>query len=449
MRFLEIQSAVKRDHLHQIPHDGMGIEAGSLSDFLILKEKQDIASLSYVAVSYCWDRSAASWFYDRNSYHQMTIFQSGSLREMSDSDVLYRAFKFAEYHGCRNIWMGQFCIDQSDPVDKQDGIQAMDIVYQSSQYSVAILECYIDSQAKVNALASLFTGDMIELDRLKDLEEILDDLAEDAWFTRAWTLQEAVSAGSLMKVLLGCAIEAYKPEEFGSIPGEIETTIWDLQTAMVTARNWMEELFAAGVLEDDTMATNISNYADELFNMRPDILPAVESWSNSHPVDSSDRQICSAAELLIACRIGKILCSRTDWVLSVIFVTMKLGLKSDVLDDMLFSFSTCVHTLAILNGDTSLLGRYSDPYQRSYLSRDGRNPVGFQSDLTDSAMGFGFSWGSPPWSSLRNIEYFDQHDEPLKLTPAILTSKGLRVKGVLWSMKSSIDLSELQSTFCQ
>ena len=434
LRFLEIQCSAKKSRE---------------SRALTLQDKASVASRSYVAVSYCWDRSGATWFQGQHS-SKLSIFQSGSLREESSLDVLCRAVEFAEHHDCRNIWMDQYCIDQNDPVDKQDGIQAMDIVYQSSQYPVAILESFIDTQGKVDALATLFTGEMIEIDDLEELEEALETLLDDAWFTRAWTLQEAVSAGSPMKVLIGCPIEASKPEEFGCIPGEIETTIWDLQTAMVTARNWMEELFAAGVLEDDSMATNISNYADELFNMIPDILPEASetAWSNDRARDPSDRQISTAAEAIntLQNRKNSVFSDRLGIVGNL--CDYEIRLRSDVLELMPFAFSTCVHTLAILNGDTSLLARYSDPYSRSYLARDGRNSLGFSSDPSDTPMAnYGFSWGPVPWGSLRNIEYFDQHDEPLKLTPATLTVKGLRVRGTLWSIQSSIELLEMQAQF--
>ena len=434
LRLLETQSSAKKS---------------GESEVLVLQDKTNVTSQSYVAVSYCWDRSAAAWFQGQLS-SRLLIFQSGSLREESSLDVLCRAVKFAEHHGCRNIWMDQYCIDQNDPVDKQDGIQAMDIVYQSSQYPVAILESYIDTQGKVDALATIFTGEMNEIDHLEELEEALETLLDDAWFTRAWTLQEAVSAGSPMKVLIGCPVEASKPDEFGCIRGEIETTIWDLQTAMVTARNWMEELFAVGVLEDDSIATNISNYADELFNMIPDILPeaSATAWSNDRAHDPSDRQICSAAEAVntLQDRKNSVFSDRLGIVGNL--CDYEIRLKSDVLERLPYAFSTCVHTLAILNGDTSLLARYSDPYSRSYLARDGRNSLGFSSDPSDAPMAsYGFSWGPVPWGSLRNIEYFDQHDEPLKLTPATLTVKGLRVRGTLWSILSSIELLEMQAQF--
>ncbi|MCJ1329287.1 hypothetical protein MMC10_005966 [Thelotrema lepadinum] len=435
LRFLEIQSSAKEERD---------------SKALVLRDKADVTSHSYVAVSYCWDRSGAAWFSEQTP-SKLSIFESSSsLREVSGSDVLCRAVKFAHHHGCENIWMDQYCIDQNDPVDKQDGIQAMDIVYQASQHPVAILESYVDTQEKVDALATLFTGEMIAMDHLEELEEVLEILVDDAWFTRAWTLQEAVSAGSSMRVLIGCPVEADKPEEFGSIPGEIETTIWDLQTAMVTARNWMEEFFAAGVLEDDGTATRISNYADELFNMLPDILPAASdtAWANDRARDPSDRQICNAAEAIntLQNRKNSVFSDRLGIVGNL--CDYEIRLNSDVLEHMPFAFSTCVHTLAILNGDTSLLARYSDPHSRSYLARDGRNSVGFTSDPLDSAgVNYGFSWGPVPWGSLRNIEYFDQHDEPLKLAPATLTLKGLRVRGTLWSILSSVNLRELQAQF--
>ena len=414
---------------------------------LALRDKYDTTQTHYAAVSYCWDRSGTSWFSERN-ISGTSIFENGNIKAYTSSDVVYRAMQFARHHGCKHIWMDQYCIDQDDHHDKQDGIQAMDLVYQLSKYPVAILESYVDSQSRIDALGSLFTGEMDETSCLNDLEDVLKLLFDDLWFTRAWTLQEAVASGLTMYMLIGCDHALTKPEGFGCIPGEIQITIWDLQTAMVAARNWMEELLATDILEDDAIAIRISNYADELLNMLPSILPSTTSW-NSPSRDSSDRQICNTAEAIniLQGRQNSIFSDRLGIIGNLCDYEIRLpdGLLEPTTP---YGFSTCVHTLAILNGDTSLLGHYSDPYSRSYLARDGRNAIGFTSDPSDSAAAtFGFSWGPSPWGALRNIEYFDTHDEPLKLEPATLSMHGLRVKGALWCLQSCIELSQMQASF--
>ena len=446
LRFLEVDNCQASSN-GETWLDAKDASAISSPISVTLQRKRDAATVPYVAISYCWNRSGASWFPSKKAPRVRIKQNDGSL-VVSESDVILRALRFASCRGCRHIWMDQFCINQNDPVDKQDGIQAMDLVYQSSQHPVAILESFIDTQERMRAFSSLFTGEMVEESQLEDLDEALEILAEDAWFTRAWTLQEAVSSGLSMRVLIGCDRSLTKPKEFGFISGEIGTTLWDIQVAMITARNWMEEFLAAGSLEDEGVAISISNCADTIYNMMPDILPAGTAWSDSRPRASSDRQTCTAAEAVNALqeRKNSVFSDRLGIIGNL--CDFEIRLQSDVLEQKDFAFSTCVHTLAILNGDTSLLGRYSDPYCRSYLSRDGRNSVGFLSDPTDSAeRSFGFSWGPVPWGSLRNIEYFDQHDEALKLEPATLSLEGLRVRGTLWSIDSSVELPELQIRF--
>ena len=446
LRFLEIQQAfgTRPSQPSSTAADSPFLEEaihGSLG--LTLTDRQPSSgSANYVAVSYCWYRPNIAWFMEQG-LPSIPISKHGqSLGSTGPQDILYRASNYALRQGLKRIWIDQYCIDQEDPRDKQDGIQAMDLVYQLSSHPVAILESFVETQAQLEAFASLFTGDMLEVDRLDDLEQVLEHLAKDAWFTRAWTLQESTSAGVTTALLIGCAYDLDKPDVFGPAPGELEITVWDFQNAMVTARLWMEEFSDIGILENNSTASCISNCADDLLNFLPLILPDSRERGPSH------RQVCNAAEAVNALQDRKNTVFSDRLAILSNLCDYEIRLQDNVLDVPQHSFSTCVLTLSLLNGDMSLLGKYSDPYSRSYLARDGRNSVGFMTDMSDSALNrYGFSWGPAPTGSLRNIEFYDQHDEAFRVQPATLSANGLRLRGILWQMSHQIPLPHIRQRF--
>ena len=446
LRFLEIDSREDSTRSNYLDSTSGASWRPSVHQYLSLslrERSQSTITPRYVAISYCWYRPNVSWFTDREMPDIIVVTANGKVNKSPEPvDVLHRASAYALRHGMNRIWIDQYCIDQADQLDKQVGIQAMDNVYQHSSHPIAILESFIETQDQLNALAKLFTGKELQVHEIEDLEETLCELSEDAWFTRAWTLQESTSAGSSMMLLIGCSLDLDKPEELGTTPGEIEVSIWDFQNAMVQARILMEEFMNGGVLEDESSAVAVSNYADELFNSFPFITP--EALQRS----SADRQVCTAAEAVnyLQNRQNTVYSDRLAIVGNL--CNYEIRLKGDALDRPEYSFSTCVLTLAILNGDSSLLGLYTDPYERSYLARDGKNSIGFETNATDSAFhSHGFSWGPVPTGSLRNIEYFDQHDEKFQLRPCLLSPSGLKVSGLLWCMDHRIFLPKTRDKF--
>ena len=147
----------------------------------------------------------------------------------------------------------------------------MDIVYQHSTCPAAILESFIETQQQLDAFAKLFTVEELQEHELEGLEELLSVLHDDAWFTRAWTLQEATSAGTKMVLLIGCDPTLIKPSDFGHGPTDIEVELPGFRMAMVTARLMMEDVLAREDLNHE-MATSISNLADGIFNFLPSFI---------------------------------------------------------------------------------------------------------------------------------------------------------------------------------
>lgn len=404
---------------------------------------------AYVAVSYCWSREDAEWF-TRHIEAPIEVLtdDNGKRPSTVPPDFLHRSVAYATHRDINAIWIDQESINQNDPIDKENGIQAMDIVYQDSRYPIAVLEFFFQTQIEVDVFTSVIS-DMLDFDpgQIESLEDVLSSLSQDLWFSRAWTLQESTSAGASMMLLLGCP-GLDKNSYFGFVPGEFEISIWDFQNAMVNSRTLIEEGLAAGTWSDTTSAVHASNCADVLYNYIPTTHPDLASTERN----SSHRQQCTAAEALtfLDDRFNSVFSDRLAILANI--CNYEVRINSTVLELLGYSFSAYALTLAILNGDMSLLaGCQANEEKASTIpsrsnwfldqAKDGRSskPPFYRNDDSDSpANAYGFSWGPNPWASLSNIQYFEECGDLFRLKPATLSVYGLRVCGVLWEIKELI-----------
>lgn len=308
---------------------------------------------AYVVVSYCWNRARSEWSSNNSHESIQVICEDQSRRPINAPfDLLYRSIAYAEAQNINAIWIDQECIDQSDPVEKEKAIQEMDMVYENSSYPIAVLEFGFQTQTELDVFASIcdeihytFNPSQIEV-----LESVLIALTYEKLFERAWTLQESVSAGARMILLLGCQ-GLQKSPHFGLTPGEFEISVWDFQNAMVNVRIFIEEGLAASVWPDSRSAINASNCADVLWNYIPTIIPGSEP-------DAPHVRVHSAAQALtfLDNRFNSHFPDRLAILANL--CDYEYRIKTEVLELPNSSFSICSLTLAILNGDMSLLGGY-------------------------------------------------------------------------------------------
>lgn len=430
---------------------------GNNAKYLKLQSRQTLTKPSaYVAVSYCWNRNYVDWFTDRDNPSVQIVLEDSSIKPSNTPpDVLHRAIAFASVHSLNAIWIDQECIIQEDDQDKNDGIQAMDIVYQESSLPVAIAEFSFQTQGEIDIFVAIADPERYPFDPLKieDLCNALAELSDDAWFTRAWTLQESTSAGLSMVLLLGCPSDVDKPACFGIIPGEIEISIWDFQEAMVNARGLIEECLAADVWPDSSVAIQASNFADIIWNYIPTIIP------NSHKRDSSHRQACNAAEALSFLRDRK-----NSFLPDRLAILANLCNYEQRIDPTVFSslhcgFSVCALTLSILNGDMSLLAGYavdSGPTpgidaKRAWVLETARNSralgLVFENNDQDISSSYGFSWGPHPSGHLGNVRYIEENDVMFRITPATISAYGLKVSGIIWDIKHVVEVPNTRKLF--
>ena len=416
---------------------------------------------AYVAVSYCWERDNPAWSSNESDKPLQVIGDTLSRRPINaPPDVLYRSIAYAKAQNINAIWIDQECIDQNDPVDKENAIQEMDMVYQESKYAIAVLEFSFETQTELDLFASFCDKgpDTFEPNQIVVLESVLEALTEDSWFERAWTLQESVSAGARMTLLLGCP-GLQKSPNFGHTPEEFEISIFDFQHAMVNVRLSIEEGLAASVWSDPSSANNASNCADILWNYIPTFIPDFTNltWKEDAPKD----RIRTAAQALtfLDSRLNSNFPDRLAILANL--CDYEYRIKTEVLELPSISFSICCLTLAILNGDMSLLGGYREGMKMlrdkygwiawSIGLNENRRSLGlvYENDDYDlQSNTYGFSWGPKPVACLDNITYLDeQYGAVFRLRPATLSMHGLRVCGVLWDVKCTASVPNTQKRF--
>ncbi|KAK1521518.1 hypothetical protein CPAR01_15041 [Colletotrichum paranaense] len=165
----------------------------------------------YVAVSYCWPEEIK----DEYGNTVPPIIES-KVRDLNGKpraaraldDVLDRAVDFANSVGLRMIWIDQECLPQPKEDGSEEekayqrlGVQALDIVYNRAIVTAGLHESTI-SKTEMSAIQLLIQHKTEELRYLSLRPQLfqyaLDFLymvQADKWYTRAWVIQEAVSAG--------------------------------------------------------------------------------------------------------------------------------------------------------------------------------------------------------------------------------------------------------------
>lgn len=449
LRFLLIFQSKDNEDLCNELHKGiMSTATPPCQTVLKVGDQSSLADrAAYIAVSYCWERSNLEWFTDL-SKEPIEILEAGISKRPSTvpPDVLHRSVAYAKHRDINAIWIDQECINQDDEIEKENGIQAMDIVYQESRHPIAILQYCFESQVELDVFSSLFgrVDEMYTPDQIEVLYVVLSDISDDPWFSRAWTLQEATSAGASMMLLIGCP-GLDKCPSFGPIPGEFEISVREFQDCMAMAVVFIEERLEAGTWSDSNLAISAFNRASEMWNLIPTI------YSGSAERDSSHRQQCTAAEALtlLEDRANSVFSDRLAIMANI--CNYEVRIDSKVLEQPDSSFSACALTLAVLNGDMSLL---AGCLERAPILKDKRadcrsvRPLFYWNDNSDSsANAYGFSWGPRPSGSLSNIIYLEENNRMFRLMPATLSTSGLKVCGILWEIKQLIRVPKTKRRF--
>ncbi|OTB02101.1 hypothetical protein M426DRAFT_322927 [Hypoxylon sp. CI-4A] len=161
----------------------------------------------YVAVSYTWepseeeeDQEPEDETVKRYLVEPREAGRPAVLSEVRNA-VWRRTLSYADYVGCKNIWIDRECIDQDESGEKESAIQNMHLVYSLSEFPVALLTYSIDTEEELDLLVS-FMSEEVSVEDEPAVLDLLNNITSGLWWTRAWTYQEDYKASIRMKLLL-------------------------------------------------------------------------------------------------------------------------------------------------------------------------------------------------------------------------------------------------------
>ena len=450
---------------------------------LFLTDTADLPDCThYVAVSYCW-KSQKEDKDENKSFRIQTLddFHDGT----APRDIVMRAIKFAAHRKARFIWIDQECIRQNDREDKELGIQSMDLVYSRASFPLALMDTVFDSVKHILAIKQAIARFQIYLQQLHqppvseseilNVASAIQLLGQDRWLTRAWILQETILSGLKMEFLCRCSIDP-PSDAFQGPPGEILLSMGHMRELHGSIEVY-SQLASTVRRNDDDPNKLLRQFLASSNGPATRLTIGERRWSHqSHAFNA-----VAAFNLLEGYKNSRV-ADRLAIIANL--CDYQTRLDTTKLTSMRFGFSTCLLTLALINGDISLLQFWSElnldtlPYNlKRYRIKETIKPSG---DL----LNFPSSWNTFSWSPAsgtclspdneycldvvgveeRAVNAEDEDitldiDPGLKLRifhgPAIrvagtrLTRDGLQLDGWLWTVEQSIDLSFMRDALLE
>jgi hypothetical protein len=225
---------------HLLQHDGRGKPVK-----ILLAPCSRVRPYRYVALSYPCHPS-----YGESNTKGGYEWQKGivSVRDT----VLDRTIRFIQYkQGLRGMipfWIDKLSIEQHDPSEREEGMQSMDLVYKRCAFAVGYLWVEVKTQVQLDHLSNLLGGRIVDglvsgqWPTLKEgidartSDEVLDllvQITDDPWWSRAWIFQEDYLTWKKMWLLIRHAQGLDKtraPKEIGCLPGELVVKSHKLRT---------------------------------------------------------------------------------------------------------------------------------------------------------------------------------------------------------------------------
>lgn len=334
----------------------------------------------YVAVSYCWPQAK----YDEKGKEvpyegSYTVTRNNDTkRNRAPDEVIDRSVAFALENDVRLIWIDQDCINQDDDIDKELGIQSMDIVYQRARFSIGLFNAEIESDEEITAINEFLSwggrpGSSADVSSLLPfLDGFLDALQrilEDPWTTRAWILQESFSAGKSM-VLLFRRGDKVTTQNIGWSGQSCSSTDVAMDLDILNNCITYARYFYTIAEQDKLSRKQLDQFARigrKLTSFHPMAPESPLHGGRGH--ETRSRKSCNAAVALsyMQHRYN----SRVPDRLAIIanLCDYDLRINTQYVERHVASLATCIFTLAIINGDLSLL--YSEFYSCS-IPRGGK-----------------------------------------------------------------------------
>lgn len=374
----------------------------------------------YLAVSYCWHRGEVA-SEDAADKFRIRTAEGKERLAWAPTAILRRAIEYAIHYNIPYIWIDQDCIEQNDREGKIAGIQSLDLVYRRAEYSVGLLRETLRSQRHIDALLAIrevqrtVTAPDASLPEVdwEAICELLEHLATDEWFTRSWILQEYALAKD-MRLLVKCPPDLNFSTMVQVGQGQVELPPKDFE------------------LEDIGHQYIAGGKSDRLSFDR--LLQAIGS-TNARPVcqplgtfgGEEERFGTNASKALWYLRKRKN--TRVQDRITIIGNLCDNALRLDTRQRDLesHSFSVALLTLALLNGDFSLL--FSEP---------------------DKSMApkFSDSWLPSPSTAFDQVRGLGDLGDTIRFATFGISARGLGCKGFITHINTQIDMAKIQMLYC-
>jgi len=372
----------------------------------------------YLAVSYCWQRGGVA-SEDAADKFRIRTAEGKERLACAPTAILRRALEYAIHYDIPYIWIDQDCIEQNDREGKIAGIQSLHLVYRRAEYSVGLLRESLRSQRHIDALLAIREvqrtvtapdPSLPEVDWVA-ICELLEHLATDEWFTRSWTLQEYALAKN-MRLLVKCPP--------------------DLNFSIVLVGQSQVELFPKDFELDGIGHQYIS--VGKLERRSFDRLLQAIGSTNARPVfhplgnfgSEEERFGTNASKALWYLRKRKN--TRVQDRITIIGNLCDYALRLDIRQKDLesYSFSLTLLTLALLNGDFSLLFYEPDKSVAPKMSD---------------------SWLPSPSTSFDQIRGLEDLGNSTRFATSGISARGLSCKGFITYINTQIDMAKIQMLY--
>ncbi|KAI9878138.1 MAG: hypothetical protein M1830_001784 [Pleopsidium flavum] len=375
--------------------------------------------------------------------------KQGVREARSPSHILERAIKYAADHDVGLIWIDQDCIQQDNAQEKEEQIQSMHMVYRMSNWPLALLGTRITHQAYVNALIAFMDKREVDSSLTGNVIDLMDLIGRDLYFTRAWTLQEAMSAESKIVISIPCDSRLEQTNSLGSTAGEIQLEVDDLLRKAV---DWANARYAQAPEELEDAPRAKMKYA-----MHHLVDTCFTQGGTGNLGSANNRWIMNAAEATSYLDLRKN--TRVSDRIAILgnMCGYRVRLSTVAVEPDAYSFSTCALALALLNGDTSLLNGYREAAlglegdQNSVLNPAKLCEIASSADQHAEPQPHGFSWCPPRTGRLAHLPYTSDRprDTLFRLRTVAFESHGLLTDGFLWTIEIRIDLPGLKEQFAK